>query len=425
MRRWSQIETTSIFKELKMSKKVKPVGDKEIKKTRVIFNASSYDYLMRANGCSVGFNMPEALDGDTTFGLPPYRKRMPYLVDKFPACPTDWMRSEGKLKSYFVPVIEGDGMWLDFNNNESNTHHVAIVVSVQGINPITGLPCNDAHLEQYIEECPKHKIKFGPDRYCKKCDYKWPKQNYICTTGTPEGYLWLDGFRAADGIVRQYLLTAEKIKGVASNIIGKDRVFAIGVSFFLSKDKRPPRQEATRTFSASGSLGSFPLIQATPNWQYHDNGSSGDYFGLPIDTGSHTDTYDFDTFCDTKGLSDDLGTIKGGNERASCLNTSSVTSKSFESKKAMKELAKKMVSPVRRKGTEPIQAKKLEIGAGAKISQLVYDDPEKLDFWHNEPESIICINYCLEAEARKIIEGGMIDIEGSKEGFLQDIPVGN
>ena len=167
---------------------------------------------------------------------------MPYLVDKYPACPSDWMRSEGIIKSYFVPVVEGHGMWIDFNENDNNNHHVAIVISIQGINPITGLPCQDAQLEQYIEECPKHKIKFGPDRFCKKCDFKWPKQNYICTTGTPHGNFWLDGFKAANGIVRQYILTAEKMRGVASNIIGKDRVYAIGISFFLSKEKKTPLQ---------------------------------------------------------------------------------------------------------------------------------------------------------------------------------------
>jgi len=167
------------------------------------FSGATRDYLMRNNGFSVGFNMPPALSGEEIKTLPPYNKRMHFLVDKYPACPKDWLRSEGIVKSFFVPVVEGSGMWFDFNDNESHTHHVAIVISVQGVNPITGMPCNDAQLEQYIEECPKHKIKFGPDRYCSKCDYKWPKQNYITTTGTPRGHFWLDGFRTAEGIIRQ------------------------------------------------------------------------------------------------------------------------------------------------------------------------------------------------------------------------------
>ena len=327
-----------------------------MKKTRVIFNASSYDYLMRANGCSVGFNMPEALKGESTHSLPPYRKRMPYLVDEFPACPTNWMRSEGKTKSYFVPVNEGDGMWLDFNNNEFHTHHLAIVVSIQGINPITGMPCNDAQLEQYIEECPKHKIKFGPDRYCKKCYFKWPKQNYICTTGTPNGSLWLDGFKAADGVVRQYILTEEKMRGVASNIIGKDRVYAIGLSFFLAKDKKPVEA---------------PSRGLAGNWTTSNNSYVGAPYGTPTGgywnffgniKGSTNDPYvgsETHVFCSSVG-------------KNACLDMLSVDDPNFDSQKTLK--AKSLFRCAT--ASNVIQTKKLEIGAGAKIDQLIYDDPK-------------------------------------------------
>ena len=49
-------------------------------------------------------------------------------------------------------------------------------------------------------------------------------------------------------------------------------------------------------------------------------------------------------------------------------------------------------SPVR-KSVEKVEIKKLEVGAGAKINQSIHDDPEPLDFWREEPEAIICINY--------------------------------
>ena len=60
--------------------------------------------------------MPDALvsqkEGEEEFKhrLPPYSKRKAFLVDEYPACPSDWMRSEGKLTSYFVPVKEDKGM---------------------------------------------------------------------------------------------------------------------------------------------------------------------------------------------------------------------------------------------------------------------------------------------------------------------------
>jgi len=377
---------------------------------KIIFDGSCYDYLMRNNGYAVGFNMPASLEGEATHGLPPYAKRMPYLVDEYPACPKNWLRSEGKIKSYFVPVIEGNGMWLDFNENNNKPNHVAIVISVQGVNPITGLPCENAQLEQYIEECPKHKIKFGPDRYCKKCDYKWPKQNYICTTGTPNNYLWLDGFRAADGIVRQYILTAEKMKGVASNIIGKDRVYAIGISFFLSKGKRPIKQE--NNFLRGVWYSSAGGTWVNPGTNIYDGNDSLSTAGMQGYNSSLT-----------KGL-DELGEAKrgGGTGTISCYSASapngtSKSSKSFADTTGTFKTSKKSSSPIR--------TTKLEIGAGAKINQLVYDDPEKLDYWHDDPESIICVNYCTEIDIKKIIEGGKIDISGHAEGFLQNIPVGN
>lgn len=404
------------------------------KDTRQIeFDGSIRDYLMRNSGFTVGLNMPTALSGETTFGLPPYSKRMPFLVDKYPSCPKDWMRSEGKIKSFFVPVIEGRGMWLDFNENENNSHHVAIVISVQGVNPVTGMPCHDAQLEQYIEECPKHKIKFGPDRYCSKCDYKWPKQNYISTTATPRGLLWLDGFRTVEGVVRQYILTAEKMRGVASNVIGKDRVYAIGLSFFVSKEKRPPQVDTgilrgMTVGSASSTTYGSPMwyspVHTPINWQIP--GDSLESLGEIGD--SYTDN----------------STSGGGtqsNINFTCSNSSPQYGEATKSSKRSKGVQKCFSSGLNlgqaqlsKLSNDPnlkitthhaIQVQKLEVGAGAKISQAVYDDPERLEFWHDTPESIICINYCSEDDARKIVEQGEVNIEGHKEGFLKEVPVGN
>jgi hypothetical protein len=197
---------------------------------------------MTVNNCAVGFNMPAAIKdtADGLHNLPPRRIRKAFLVDEYPACPEHWLRSSGRVKSYFVPILEDHGMWLDFNESmKTSEYDVAIVVSVQGVNAITGLPCKDPQLEQYRDECPKHKKAFGPDRFCKECNYKWPKQNYIASTATPEGFLWLDGFRTEDGVVRQYVLTASVLRSVAKAIVGNDRVHAVGVSFFLSKQQRP------------------------------------------------------------------------------------------------------------------------------------------------------------------------------------------
>jgi len=392
-----------------------------------MFDGSTRNYLMRNNGFYVGFNMPEALSGEATFGLPPYAKRMSYLVDKYPACPKDWLRSEGIVKSFFIPVVEGKGMWLDFNENLNHTHHVAIVISVQGINPITGLPCKDAQLEQYIEECPKHKIKFGPDRYCSKCDYKWPKQNYVCTTGTPDGIFWLDGFRTIEGVVRQYILTAEKMKGVASNIIGKDRVYAIGLSFFISKEKKSPRATPGGIIYRQPQW--FSPLHTPINWQIPPDPA-------PWYNPSGLDSY---TTCNTKmpGNSQPINTSYSCLSSDSCLSIDSLTppenlvkeglfkQPDLNSSSSASDLENDSRRMKKSASVHMVQTQKLEIGAGAKINQAVYDDPEKLEYWHDKPESIICVNYVTEKDALKILEKGEIDIEGQEEGFLKEVPVGN
>ena len=359
------------------------------------------------------------------------QKEYLFLVDEYPACPENWMRSEGRLKSYFVPVEEDKGMWLDFNECSNHTHHVGIVISIQGINPITGLPCNDPQMEQYIDECPKHKTKFGPDRYCEKCGYRWPKQNYISTTGTPDGHFWIDGFKAVDGVVRQYILTAEKMRGVASNVIGKDRVYAIGLSFFLSKDKKPEQPKTTEYRGAlkwhgnnigSGLGNTYAFYSTCDNFYNEDNDTLdiGDVSDFTVECSSSNsskgvmlDSLSLDSDVKASNLSKNTtkGVVKCGGKK--------------RSKNSSKDVVKGITASSCLRSVKEVKTKKLEVGAGAKINQSIYDDPENLDFWHDTPESIICINYCTEKEATEIIEQGTVDIKGSEEGFLKDIPVGN
>ena len=84
---------------------------------------------MTINGLSVGLNLPEALhskgegEEELTHGLPPYRPRRAYLVDEYPACPDSWLRSSGRIKSYFVPIMADTGLWLDFKRPEAIPIH--------------------------------------------------------------------------------------------------------------------------------------------------------------------------------------------------------------------------------------------------------------------------------------------------------------
>jgi hypothetical protein len=415
---------------------------------------SKADYLMTVNGCKVGLNMPPALqsagsaDNEVAHSLPPYRKRSAFLVDKYPACPASWLRSSGRIKSYFVPVVEGAGVWLDLNSClEGIPQHVAAVVSIQGINAVTGLPVTDAGLEQYIDVCPKHKKPFGADRLCKACGFKWPKQNYLSSAGTPEGQFWLDGFRSADGAVRQYVMTSKTERGVAKAIIGNDRVFALGISFFLSKEKRPapPASSVPRAGMHIGqTIGHlapdslYDYKQQTTGWNNTSGNlwlgnSTEDDCGLaawPPDESSTPDLNHWKQHFMSSGGAHKISNsrmLKSSGMSGSCSSMSAKLGavkccvESDVPQAAYMMSVQPDMGGVRRAA---IAVKSMEIAAGAKINQRVWDDPNNLDAYMDKPEGIIVVNYCSEEEAEAIIAAGMVDVEGSREGFLTGLPVG-
>ena len=372
---------------------------------------------MSVNGLTAVFNMPAALkshgkgDDEMHQGLPPHHPRKAFLVDAYPACPPHWMRSTGRIKSYFVAVREDRGLWLDFNDCLRHTgNHVAVVVSAQGVNAITGLPCKDAALEQYRDNCPKHKKPFGADRFCPECNFKWPKQNYLCSTGTPQGGLWIDGFRTESGVVRQYVFTSNETRSVAKAILGEDRVFAIGISYFLSKEPRPQPVIRSRHLMGFTSLaddvpiGSDSITYGSSlKGVYGDVGPSG-----PAGT-SWTSHVEYSASSNSADMM----------EKSIC--SSSVHPQKIRATSSRTQVGKARIM----NAVTPVKVKNLEIAAGAKISQHIYDDPMDLTYWQQEPEGLIVINYASEEDVEKILAAGKVDLDGSKEGFVQKMPVGN
>jgi len=369
------------------------------------------------------------------------------------------------MKSYFVPVDTGRELWLDFNGNNKNPYHLAVVVSVQGINAVTGLECKDAQLEQYILECPKHKEPFGADRYCKSCGYHWPKQNYVCSTGTPHGCLWLDGFRAAEGVIRQFLLTEEKMRGVAAGVIGENRVFAFGISFFLSRSPRAQIVQESQGGTmykygvlqdSSGSMGYARYdkdMRATCKVVSRKGGvpdvlrSQPQFFSPVHDPKQDIDQVtelqmsspksspnkngdSFDVQDQLAKLSNDPKTVMTSH---SCYTNWSVADRKIVPDKIVSiadfDQSGDWVGAAAANANNRIypiaDAKKLEIAAGARIDQMIYPDPCPLDFWRDKPEGIVVINYVCSADARRILEGGEQKQSVHAEGFLQSVPVGN
>ena len=329
--------------------------------------------VMSVNDLTCEFHMPNARHSEfRQLGeameeieqrLPEYALQMAYNVDEYPVALPEWKRGSTTEASYFVVAQANKGMWLDLNRNqEEHRYQVAVLISIQGVNPITGQPMEGIELKQYSDTCPEHNTPFEAQRFCRKCNFKWPKQNYLASNATPEGSFWLDGFRAGDGRVRQYVFTSEIMRGVAAQVIGDERVFAIGVSFFLSKAPKP-----------------VPV----PN--YHRDRLH--YYEGLMKGGGH-DTYE--------------GLLSGDSMR------------SVEGERGA----------VRTRGGV-LAAQRLEVAAGARISQHVYDDPENLDFWQDVPAGTIYINYTNANTRDYILATGKDDRNNYGEGPLGGLRVGN
>ena len=354
-----------------------------------------------------------------------------YVVDEYPACPQMWVNGSSLASSYFLPVEEGRGLWLDFNGCWDSEYDVAIVVSVQGVNPLTGQKTDELRLEQYKDKCPIHNVLFKQDRFCPECKFKWPAQNYITTTSTPEGYLWIDGFRNPNGTVRQYVFTPEKLKqGVAEQLIGVSKVFAIGIAFYLSKKKKEKRESNSDIVKILKAL--------------KDDPPSSDIYTLPLSFSSqvagnfHTRKYlstsnsnlgkrQIGSFDDTgmslcynnKGenieltASDMVNSVSGSIEYVSDTNEQIPDQVDelvvIDEPMVVDEFMIEEVTPVT----------KLDVAAGALIKQRIHEDPKDIDYWEGKPFGMIYINYCDLETAEKIISQGKR--QEKKNGFLQDI----
>lgn len=356
------------------------------------YNESKECLMQIGENLACTFNSPKALKGEQVFGLPPYAPRNAYMVDEYVSSPKTWMHGSAKVSSYFVAVKPEHGLWLDFNKCFNHSHHVAILISIQGVNPITGMPLIDApmRLEQYREKCPKHNKDFGAELYCEDCGYKWTLQNYLSTTGTPHGMLWLDGFRADDGSVRQYYFTEEECKGVASQIIGDQRVFAIGIAFYLSKKQKINKSICSDNFNIFTSMFGYSDVKC---WNSTKK----------LLASNHFDDSPQVSYCDSNSIRQ----FASGDANLDILHDYDCET-SYDPTE-LKEVAAKMY----------------EVAAGAKINQVIHHDPENIDFWEDSPAGMIYINYTDEETVKKILEGGKKDRTKKGEGFMADLVVGN
>ncbi|KKM15057.1 hypothetical protein LCGC14_1699880 [marine sediment metagenome] len=412
---------------------------------------------MKVKDLQCDFHMPDQLEpkfvGEKEIGqhLPPYALVDAYPVDEYPACPSTWMNGSDISSSYFIPVEKDKGMWLNFNNCCHHPHNVAVVISIQGVNPITGQQTDILRLEKYEEKCPIHDEPFKQDMFCPTCKFKWPAQNYIATTGTPGSAFWLDGFRVPGGRVRQYIFTPEKIKGIANQLIGEDKVFAIGIAFYLSKEKKPEPQSRPVLRSAGGACGQGVGSAGNNHFAYFSSTMSKVKGSLGCGgTITPDSAIEQPSIAVPGGGSAEVGFVnKTTSESAeiNCISSIPPVVDSSYDRIAFQLVPDNLIKaddgtyheigeqtcgdlnidtsvqePIVEEAEEVEDTVNLEIGAGALIDQKVYPDPKPIEFWEDKPAGMIYINYCDKKMCDKILKAGKR--KDKEEGYLEDLSVG-
>jgi len=176
--------------------------------------------------------------------LPPPCPCDVHLVEDYPAARERWGREliEGGA-NYLCGVSGRRGLWFDLNGLHHDSHHIATVINIQGVNAVSGPGTSVDDLQQYRRNCPIHGTPFesrdGKDYFCSSCDFPWPPQNYLASNATPQNLLWLDGWRDSDGVVRQAIFTDDESEGVAAQTIGEARTNSIDLTFYSSKQPKP------------------------------------------------------------------------------------------------------------------------------------------------------------------------------------------
>lgn len=403
--------------------------------------------IMEYKGFKAEIREAPRLIGDHVFELPKGTPLPVYFADEFINYPENWMKGQGV---FVVPVKPNKGLWFNWRgNDELNT---AVLPTVKGANPITGMQTSGFHLEAYESKCPKHGCDFMADRFCPECDFKWPDRNY-CS----QAPLWWDGHRAGN-FVRQFFFTEEELRDVATHMIGKENtVPAFGFAFYTPKERREhPTLEVTRGMSGSIFHTSTPGIGClskkgitndsyvtanndvniynTSLGSYGDGGlESAPEPGLKLcsDGGPISAPVPCAASAFVEDSADDGEQTSGGiivpdNALFEAPKSKGLQERlrSYKTKKISKEPRGLQVNSTSRPTPRPKSVKEVSIGAGAKIRQELNHDPYPLDSWKEVPDASMTIYFVFEEKLEELKSKGMRDVTGTPEGMLKNIPVG-
>lgn len=230
--------------------------------------------MMSVNGLSVGLHLTTALasrsnsDGrEVAQGLPPCGPTDVFNLAEYPDAPDEWVRANGPNEmTYFfgVPRTPERGIWFDFHPLNRDSHDVAVRVSMQGVDALTGIRSDDTKLHWYKHNCPRHGTPFNSKRYCEECGFTWPGTNFLSSSGSRNdgAAFWLDGFRNSDGEIRQAIFVDDPERGVAAQLIGDDRSPAF--AFVMRRSVEPKPRPRFDDMFRGGMLESAPPLSFSP-----------------------------------------------------------------------------------------------------------------------------------------------------------------
>ncbi|MDO8640885.1 MAG: hypothetical protein Q7R33_05025 [Nitrosarchaeum sp.] len=372
-----------------------------------------------------------------------------------PTLPVDYLQNRpdfwvGGVGSYVVPVEDDWAIWFNWTMNGGQD--LAVLTSVKGMNPLTGQRVNGLSLEQYVKKCPIHDESFSHGKFCKKCNFKWPEQNYI-TNINP---MYLDGFHTTDGHVRQFYFTEDMMKSVPELVIGKeDTVPAFGFCFYAMKNAEKREFEMGKKYHDKNPEGGW-------GYKYVGGGGGGLIFGGFVAPGVYTNCVSSgQTGCQgvsgfqgptgSTGYSGSTGHIRSKSSRKmgkfssnstigsqSLLSMSSQNSSQCFYNNTQLDMTASFDAPIATAAAAtPVQedlshlkksyAQKnaeVGVGAGARIKQHIRPDANDVNSWSEKPSGVIRLYFVFREQFESLVSQGLTDLAGSREGYLQDLPVG-
>lgn len=330
-------------------------------------------------------------------------------VDCLNEHPKDWVPGEG---SYVIPVNPEWGLWFNWTMNDPA--RTAVLPSVKGMNPITGERSSGYDIKKIEDKCPIHDEPFKTGKYCEKCDFRWPSQNFVSDPNP----MYMDGFRQPDGTVRQFYFTEELAKSIPELVIGKeDTVPAFGFCFYKPKESV-----------------SYP----DPGKRYKDEFPEDRYSNIYT---TSMDSYSFSSESKkfkgslrSRTLSDSYFTLNSSHsdrELRCCSDGMAVRSAFFSS--TLNEGSESytdggLISPpsehIKPDSFSPLMEKEVGVGAGAKIAQDFKSDARDISYWQEKPSTVIRLYFVFQDEFSYYVSKGIRNLEGNKEGYLSGLPVG-